>query len=230
MPHSRGERGGGGGRSSSGFDKSKVSRSGGRGGRGRGRGRGGRGGRGGRRGGGEEDMMKTLKKEIREFTAASLDKRGKARYRQDRLVELGAQKPKGLKTPFKMLIGLRKAEAHREDIRGRRSEEALGYNAVKAKKIREKKVQEEIDAVNQLRGNRRGDANTVGDGTFGFTHTVGSMRRGMLTLSARDIAGVVGNPNKPRQGPKKPPSSKKGYNRKGGFNQKKKSQMNKKRR
>lgn len=78
-------------------------------------------------------------------------------------------------------------------------------------------------------GNRRGDRNTVGDGSFGFQHTIGKSRGGMLVLSQRDRAAVEGHKSNP--GPIQGKVTKKGtgYNRKGGYGRKSKAKMRKRR-
>jgi len=81
-----------------------------------------------------------------------------------------------------------------------------------------------------LVGNRRGDRNTVGDGSFGFQTPIGRTSGSLLTLSNRDIASVEQrnkNNNRPLHGgvTKKKGT---GFNRKGGYGEKSKARMRKK--
>ena len=60
------------------------------------------------------------------------------------------------------------------------------------KKFRKGSLSDE-EYLNQLKGNRRGDRHSVGDGTRGLKPAVGRFRDGILFLSKRDIDGAPKN-------------------------------------
>lgn len=104
-------------------------------------------------------------------------------------------------------MGMRKAEKHREEIRARRIKEALGFDAHKYRKKREERYEEEMSTmrelqlnrslshtvamINQMRGNRRGDSYSVGDGSVGFTQQVRASRIPSLALQC-GLTCVIG--------------------------------------
>jgi hypothetical protein len=67
---------------------------------------------------------------------------------------------------------------------------------VPAKKKFRKDSLSDADYINQLKGNRRGDRNSVGDGSRGLKPAVGRFRDGILFLNRRDIEGSSGKPKR----------------------------------
>jgi hypothetical protein len=169
--------------------------------------------------------ISTIRGEIRELAGTALQGKNKNQWKERNLTSLGAVEEKGIKTPFKILMGMKKAQKHREEIRNRRTQEAFGFDVARQLKKRQDAQDEEKKFLNQLRGNRRGDRNTVGDGSFGYQDNVGQSRGGMLVFSQRDRSHVEGprNPRPTQGGVTKKKSS--GYNRQGGYGKKSKAKM-----
>ena len=78
--------------------------------------RGGRGGGGGgaAAGGGEFMSLRAAKRDVFDFGASGLSKRAQKIRENEKLVAFGAKAAKNPKMPFKMLMGIRKAENKRE--------------------------------------------------------------------------------------------------------------------
>jgi len=163
-----------------------------------------------------------IRSEIRDLAETLLaEGKQKNQWKKQKLNSLGAKNQKNVKTPYNILMGMKAAQNHREEIKNRRIQEAFGFGALKQQSRRKEEEQRRLKAINQLKGNRRGDRNTVGDGSFGFHPTVGTNRGGVLTLSRRDIDDIEGRKN---PGPMLGAIVKKGhgYNRKGGHGRKSK--------
>ena len=50
----------------------------------------------------------------------TLEGKNKNKWKSDKLTALGAAPDKSIRTPYKILMGMKKAEKHREEIRNRR--------------------------------------------------------------------------------------------------------------
>jgi len=170
--------------------------------------------------------IQNIRTEIRELAGSTMEGKNKNQWKKQKLTALGAVDDKGVKTPYHIYMGMQRKQKHRDEIRNRRSQEAFGFDVAKSMKKKKEIEGQQKDFLNQLRGNRRGDRKTVGDGSFGFKNSLGRTKGALVLLSNKDRSTVEGPRNpRPIQGGVKKTGS--GFNRKGGYGQKSKNKMRK---
>jgi len=139
------------------------------------------------------------------------------KWKLDRLVSLGAEKPKQ-KIPYKELKERTKIKKRKNKERKEKEREQLGIIGSKIMQSASHKLQSQDEIkehVNQLRGNRTGLSNTVGDGSRSLTLSLGKMKDATLVVTKKHIErfeeATYDKPRKSTQNTNPEKSTKKGH-------------------